>query len=158
MLFYLVGLSTLLTFFIFRSVGIDYRYVAIGSLLPVLIDVLIGRPLAGHAFIFPVVLLVGIMLVTIPASRLLRRKLLCIPIGVFWTLILQGTFMFNYLWFWPFSSEDQNYLMSLFPSFGFWILRDIVGMISIYILFSIGELYKKEKLDVFLKTGRISPT
>jgi hypothetical protein len=156
MLIYLTCVSALLTYFIFQSRGIDYRAVALGSLLPTIIDTPIGDASFGHSFLFPVALLVVIMLATIGRSRLLRRQLLCIVIGLFFALVLEGTFMFESQWFWPAGGSNDDSIMTLYPSIGWWIIRDVLGLIAFYILFSIGELYKKEKRDEFFATGRIN--
>ncbi|MFN8016409.1 MAG: hypothetical protein U0R17_07395 [Acidimicrobiia bacterium] len=129
--------------------------VALGSLLPFFIDLYIGKSWLGHSFLFSVALLLLIMLFTIGRTRMLRRKLLCISIGVFLALILEGSFLHEQTWWWPLNIKSQKGI-DLIPSFGIWIFRDVIGLISIYILFSIGELYKRDKLKTFLKQGRIT--
>lgn len=155
MIIYLTCVSALLTYFIFQSRGIDYRAVALGSLLPTMIDRFVGHPSFGHSFLFPVALLCIIMIGTIGRSRLLRRQLLCIVIGVFFALVLEGTFMFEYLWFWPLNSSDVTETMALTPSLTVWIIRDVIGLLALYVLVSIGDLYKPEARKTFFLTGRI---
>lgn len=156
MLFYLTGVSALITYYIFNSRGIDYRLVALGSLAPIAIDLVLGRVSFGHSFLFPVLALVLVMLLTIGKSRLLRRRLLCFVIGVFWALVLEGTFINEATWWWPLGSRNQVAEFSLLPSFTFWIVRDLLGLIAIYVLFAIGSLHEKEKRKEFFSTGRIT--
>ncbi len=92
MLLWFAGLSILVVANVFRSTGLDYRFVALGALLPLLVDVPVGHRAVGHALIFPVGLFVAVMLVTTGRPRLLRRRLLCVPIGVFVGLVLSGAF------------------------------------------------------------------
>lgn len=33
--------------------------------------------------------------------------------------------------------------------------RDLIGLAALWILFGLGELYKKDKRQLFIKTGRI---
>lgn len=156
MIIYLTCISCLITYYIFNSKGIDYRAVALGSLLPFIIDLVIGKPSFGHSFLFPVLALVLVMLLTIGRSRLLRRRMLCVVIGIFFALILQFTFLHEQTWWWPTNFNTQDGQVDLYPSVGIWILRDIVGLIAGYILFAIGELHIKENRDRFIKTGRLS--
>ena len=51
MLVYLPGVSALITYYIFNSKGIDYRAVALGSLAPISIDLILGEVSFGHSFL-----------------------------------------------------------------------------------------------------------
>lgn len=156
MLIYLPSIAILLTYFIFQSKGIDYRTVAIGSLLPFIVDVFIGHASLGHSFLFSVIVLTAIMLGTISRPRLLRRRLLCISIGMFFALVLSGAFLYEQMWWWPMSHKSSGEELSITPSLTVWIIRDIIGLIALYIIVGIGELYKKEKRKEFFSTGRLS--
>lgn len=156
MFLYLPAVSALITYYIFNSKGIDYRMVALGSLLPISIDLAIGHPSLGHSFLFPVAALILIMLITIGRSRMLRRQLLCIVIGIFLALVLEGSFLHEQMWWWPSQLRANEESLALFPSTLIWIVRDAIGLIALYVLFSIGELYKKEKRSEFFSTGRIT--
>ena len=87
---------------VFQSRGIDYRLVAVGSLLPLVLDIPFGYRAYGYTLLFAVVLLALAMVVTIGRPRLLRRRLLCLPIGVFAGLVLSGAFTNSELFWWPF--------------------------------------------------------
>lgn len=156
MLIYLPCVSALITYYVFNSKGIDYRAVAIGSLLPFVIDIFIGHASFGHSFLFPVLLLVLVMVGTIGKSRMVRRQLLCIVIGVFLALVLEGTFLHESTWWWPTNFGNDANSIDITPRLLIWILRDVVGLVSFYILFSIGELHKKDKRDLLISTGRIT--
>jgi len=84
---------------IFRSPMVDYRLVALGALLPV-IEALIGGAFVLHTLAAPVVLMAAIMAAT-TGRRLLRRRLLGIPIGLFFHLVLDGTWASTALFWWP---------------------------------------------------------
>lgn len=156
MLIYLPCVSALITYYVFTSKGIDYRAVAIGSILPFSIDIFVGNASFGHSFLFPVLLLFVVMVGTIGRPRMLRRQLLCIVIGAFLALVLEGTFLYESTWWWPLNVSDAQETISLLPSIWIWILRDFVGLIALYILIAIGELHKKEnRAELFLR-GRIT--
>ena len=48
MLLWYVGMSVLLVANVFRSVGVDYRLVALGALLPLVVDLPVGHRAFGH--------------------------------------------------------------------------------------------------------------
>ena len=154
MFIYLPVLSILATLLIFRSVGIDYRAVAAGSLLPFLLDLFIGKWSYGHSFFLPCLTLVLIMLLSIKAKRLTRRRLLCFVVGMFFAFLFEGTFRYSTIWFWPIKS-GQVETIDLLPSLNIMFTRDLIGLAALWILFGLGELYKKDKRQLFIKTGRI---
>ena len=93
MFLWYVGPSIVGVHEIFRSRGLDYRLIALGALLPLLIDPPFGllrvRPFARGRGRGARVVMVG----TIGRSRLLRRRLICLPIGWFCGLVLSGAFL-----------------------------------------------------------------
>ena len=60
---------------VFQSRGIDYRLIAVGSLLPLVLDIPFGYRAYGYTLLFAVGMLAVVMLVTIGRPRLLRRVL-----------------------------------------------------------------------------------
>ena len=98
-LLWFVVLAPVLVAEVFRSPMVDYRLVAIGAALP-LVEIVIGQPLLLHTLLGPVVLLTAVMLGT-QRRRLLRRRLLGVPIGVFLHLILAGSWTVTAAFWWP---------------------------------------------------------
>ena len=127
MFFWYVGFSVFLVATIFRSVGIDYRLVALGALLPLLLDLPFGYRAYGHTLLFAVALLVVVMLGTIGRPRLLRRQLLCLPIGVFAGLVLSGAFLHDVSFLWPFEGNDFPH-EALLPPFALVVLMEAAGL------------------------------
>lgn len=84
---------------VFRSPMVDYRLVAFGSLIP-MIEVAVGRVGVLHTLLAPSVLLAAVMVGTI-GRRLLRRRLLAIPIGLALHLVLDGSWDNASLFWWP---------------------------------------------------------
>src|SRR5436189_4180598 len=101
-------MSIFLVATIFKSSGVDYRLIALGAMLPLLVDIPFGYRAYGYTLLFAVVLLVGIMIGTIGRPRLLRRRLLCLPIGVFCGLVLSGAFLNDELFWWPSSGPRSR--------------------------------------------------
>ena len=84
---------------VFRSPLVDYRLVVVGALLP-LVEVVAGRSLLLHTLAAPVVVLTVVMLTTM-GHRLVRRRLLGVPIGLFLHLVLDATWADSTSFWWP---------------------------------------------------------
>ncbi len=87
---------------IFQSPMVDYRIVALGAVLP-LSDLVLSSAGLGtvfHSLLAPIVILAVVMATTV-GRRLLRRRLLGIPIGMFLHLVLDGTWADQSLFWWP---------------------------------------------------------
>ena len=154
MLLWTTGLSVLLVANVFRSVGIDYRLVAGGALLPLVVDLPVGHRWFAHTLVFPVALLVIVMLGTIDGSRLRRRRLLCIPIGVFCGLILSGAFANSDLFLWPLGGTGFSGA-GLLPEWWVVLLEEMGGLVAWWWVVGQFDLYLPEPRAVFLHTGRL---
>lgn len=88
---------------VFRSPMIDYRLVALGAVLP-LAEVLVGARFL-HTLLGAVVVMTVVMLAT-QQRRLVRRRLLGIPIGMFVHLVLDGSWTRTELFWWPAFGSD----------------------------------------------------
>jgi hypothetical protein len=157
MLFWYAGLSVLIVYFVFQSAGVDYRLVVAGSLLPLVVDLPFLGLSYGHTLLASVALLVLIMLVTIGRPRLLRRRLLCLPIGAFCGLVLSAAWANSDVFWWPFTGatlpED-----ALLPAPGVVVLEELAGLAACtWIVYRFG-LTEREPRDEFLQTGRLRAT
>lgn len=104
MFFFYVAAAVLVVLFVFDSPAIDYRMVALGAVLP-LLELVTGRPLLLHTLIGSVALLAAVMLATI-GRRLLRRRLLGLPIGTLVFLVASGSWTRADLFWWPAGGLD----------------------------------------------------
>jgi hypothetical protein len=93
--------SVVLVAVVFRSPAIDYRTVMVGSLVP-LVEVLFGGPRLLHSVVGAVAVL-GVVMAATSGRRLLRRRLLGIPIGMMCHLVLDGSFTRTDSFWWPVS-------------------------------------------------------
>lgn len=99
MLIWFVALAPILVAEVFRSPMIDYRVVMVSAVLP-LVEALAGGPYVLHTLAAPVVSLTVVMLAT-QGRRLLRRRLLGVPIGLAVHLVLDGSWDRAQLFWWP---------------------------------------------------------
>lgn len=99
MLLWFAGVSFAFVWVIFRSPAIDYRLVVLGSIIP-LGEAAAGGPLVLHTLLGAVALLVLVMLAT-RGRRLLRRRLIGLPIGILVHLVLDGVWTEAEVFWWP---------------------------------------------------------
>lgn len=155
MLLWYVGPSIVAVHDVFRSRGLDYRLIGLGAILPLLIDLPRGRFAYGHSLVVAVAVLGGVMLATIGRSRLLRRRLICLPIGWMCGLVLSGAFLHDVSFLWPLLGSDFPD-DSLFPPVTILVLLDAAGLaITVWAWGRFG-LNDRETRDDFLRRGRLS--
>lgn len=86
---------------VFGSRGVDYRIVALGSMLP-LAENVSGSPWVLHTLAGSVVLLVAVMALTAGRGhRLRRRRWIGLPIGALVFLVASGSWSRTALFWWP---------------------------------------------------------
>lgn len=101
MILWFVVLSVVLVAVVFRSPAIDHRTVVLGALLP-LVEGLFGGPRLLHSVVGAVALL-GLVMLATSRRRLVRRRLLGVPIGLMCHLVLDGSFTRTDVFWWPVS-------------------------------------------------------
>ena len=101
MFFWFAACGVVAVALVFGSSGVDYRVVALGSVLP-LAENLTGSPWVLHTLAGSVVLLTAVMLVTAGRGRrLLRRRWIGLPIGTLVFLVASGAWLRTALFWWP---------------------------------------------------------
>lgn len=156
MLLWYAGLSVLLVYFVFQSTGIDYRLVVVGSLLPLVVDLPFLGLSYGHTLLASVGLLLVVMLLTIGRPRLLRRRLLCLPIGAFCGLALSAAWTKTDVFWWPFTGASLPD-GALLPAPGLLVLEELAGLAACaWIVYRFG-LNDRARRDDFLRSGRLRP-
>lgn len=134
---------------------VDYRLVAFGAVLPV-VELALPNASVLHTLLAPVVVLTVVMLTTI-GRRLVRRRLLGIPIGMFFHLVLDGTWASASLFWWPaFGFSFAELAVPEASNIGFRLLLEVVGLGIAYAAYRRYGLDDSDKLDRFLKSGRLA--
>lgn len=100
MVLWFAGVSFVVVWAVFRSPALDYRLVVLGAVLPVG-EVVLGGPRLLHTLVFSAALLFLVVLVT-GRRRLLRRRLIGLPIGMMLHLVLDGIWARSEVFWWPF--------------------------------------------------------
>jgi hypothetical protein len=139
---------------IFRSRGLDYRLIGLGALLPLLVDAPLGYFAYGHSLFVAVAVLGLVMVGTIGRSRLLRRRLICLPIGWLCGLVLSGAFLHDVSFLWPLLGSDFPD-DSLVPPITILVLLDAAGLaVGVWAWGRFG-LSDRATRDEFLRFGRL---
>ena len=156
LLLWFAGLSFVLVWAIFRDTALDYRLVMVGALLPDLIDVFTGGAGPMHTLTVSVVLLFAVMLMT-RHRRLLRRRLLAVPIGTFVHLVLDGMWRRTEVFWWPFFGTDfaDTPLPTTSRSVATVVAMEIAGVIALLWAYRRFRLYEPERRSKFVRTGRL---
>ncbi len=157
MFFWFVIMAPVLVAEIFKSPMVDYRLVALGAAIP-LVEVAIGHAFVLHTLLCSVLVLTLVMLGTI-GRRLLRRRLLGIPIGMFFHLALDGGWNSAELFWWPafgLSLADQPVPET--TSIGWRLLLEVVAIGVAVVAIRRYELDKPDNRSRLLRTGHLSRT
>lgn len=159
MFFFFVAAAVLAVLFVFDSPAIDYRTVALGGVLP-LAEAVTGRPLLLHTLLGSVALMTIVMGVTV-GRRILRRRLLGIPIGTFVFLVVAGTWTRSDLFWWPALGLDGLGAAPL-PEFDrapvVLVLLEVVGVAALVWLVRRFELTRPDHRRELLRSGRLPRT
>jgi hypothetical protein len=110
MLFWHVGAILFLFRWIFDDPKVDVRFLAVGALLPDVIDLLVGTLLFpdrfssgeihAHTLVVPTVVAVGVLLSTRRGRR--RRAWMALIVAWFFHLLLDGMWASTEVFLWPF--------------------------------------------------------
>jgi membrane-bound metal-dependent hydrolase YbcI (DUF457 family) len=152
-LLWYTALSILFVANVFRSSGLDYRLVALGAMVPLLLDLPVGHRAVGHTLLLAVALFTAVMVATAGRSRLFRRRLLCIPIGVFVGLVLSGAFTQDHVFLWPFLGGFGA--VGLLPPWWVVLIEELVGLVGWWWIVGQYDLYLPDARREFWRSGRL---
>ncbi len=155
MLLWFAGGSIVVVWVVFRSPALDYRLVMAGAVLPA------AEALSGHAWFFhtllaPIVVMCVVMAAT-HGRRLMRRRWLCLPIGMFIHLLLDGVWTRSHLFWWPAFGFDFATSASLEVSRGIGVdlVLEVLGVVALvwgWKRFGLDDAKRRHK---FLSTGQL---
>ncbi len=148
--------AVLAVLFVFDSPAVDYRFVAVGGVLP-LLEAITGRPLVLHTLLGSVVVMGLVMAVTV-GHRVKRRRLLGVPIGMFVFLVASGAWTRTELFWWPAAGLDGLGAGPV-PEYdrapGVLVLLELVGVASLVWIVRRFELWRPDHRTRLLRTGRL---
>lgn len=170
MLFWHVGATIAFTRYAFRDEAMDLRFLALGAVLPDLIDSPIGLVfwsqfqtvrLAAHSLMFAALLLVVVMAGTRRGRP--RKRWMPLAVGVLLHLVLDGMWRFPPTLWWPFLGWEFD--ATSFASVGdylAWLLTDLrtwgleaVGLAYLAALAYRADLGDPDARRFLITTGRV---
>jgi hypothetical protein len=104
MFLWFIGTSVVSVWYVFRDPRFDYRLLAVGAVVPDIIDLPNGHARWAHSLTVSVGTLVVVMLVT-AGRKPVRRLLLALPIGMLLHLVWDGAFASTKVFWWPFTGS-----------------------------------------------------
>ena len=155
MFLWFIGTATIAVLFIFRDDRFDYRYLALGAVLPDVIDGVTGGAWIFHSVLGSVAAL-GLVMATARRGTARRRRGLAIPIGMFMHLVFDGAFNNTKVFWWPFAGF--NFGGSPIPSFDRLVLDvifELAGAAMLWWIWRENNLELPERRAEFFRTGRL---
>jgi hypothetical protein len=141
---------------VFQSAGLDFRAVAAGALLPLLVDLPFGHQAYGHALLAPVVALTIVMLATSGRGRrLLRRRVIGLPIGWFCGLALSGSFASQRVFWWPGFGRSFGHV-ELLPAVAVVVIEELLGVVATRWIWTRFGLRDPSRRRALLRRGRLA--
>lgn len=158
MILWFAGVSFAAVWMVFRSPALDYRLVMLGSVLP-LADVVLGGPRVLHTLLGGVAALTLVMLAT-RGRRLLRRRLIGLPIGLLMHLVLDGVWARTEVFWWPFFgwSFGSGGLPELDHGLGVALLFEGMGAAALVWCWRAFQLADPKNRELFVRTGHLNRT
>jgi hypothetical protein len=149
-----VGGAVLGVWLVFRSPAIDYRLVGLGALIP-LAELPIGEPRILHSLTGAVIALVVAMVAT-PRRRLVQRRLVAIPIGMFLHLLLDFVWADTQAFWWPFAGLAwSDAALPELARGAFDIVLELLGAAALVWCYRRFRLDEPDRRARFLRTGRL---
>ena len=155
MLIWFAAFAVLVVAAVFDSPAMDYRFVIVGAVLPV-IEVVIGHPYVLHTLVGCVGAFVLVALLT-RGRRLAARRFVGVPIGLFLHLVADGTWAHASLFWWPFLG-GHKFGHGDVPERGHLagsLVLEVVGILAVVWIVRRYELFEAEPRRRFLDTGRL---
>ena len=153
MVLWFLGLSFALVLLVFDSAALDYRLIMAGSVLPWL-DFLWGPPWLMHSVFFPVAMMIAVMLIGW-GKRLVQRRWLGLPIGVFVHQVLSATWTSKELFWWPAFGFDVDGARPSVPSPVLAVVLEVIGLAALIWLYRMLGFSDPARRDRFRRTGHI---
>jgi len=104
MFLWFIGTAVVSVWYVFRDPRFDYRLLAVGAVLPDVVDLHSGYARWAHSLAVAVGALLLVMLVT-AGRKPIRRLLLALPIGMLMHLVWDGAFASTSVFWWPFTGS-----------------------------------------------------
>jgi hypothetical protein len=156
MFLWFIGTAPATVWLVFRDPRFDYRLLAVGALLPDVIDLPARQARWAHSLTVAVGVLVVVMVVT-AGRKPVRRLLLALPIGMLLHLVFDGAFSATQVFWWPFAGGwGEQRLFSL--ERGWWnVPLEIAGAAILWRAWRTFGLAEAERRRELWRRGTLRP-
>jgi hypothetical protein len=155
MVLWSVGTAVLSIWFVFGDPRFDYRFLILGAVAPLAVDVWSGGAWVMHSVIMSVVLMAVVMVGTI-GRRGLRRSLLGLPLGTFLYLVFSGAWADQTVFWWPFSGWSPQWGPLPISQRGWWNLPlEIAGAAMLLWIARTTKITDPSQRREFYRTGQL---
>jgi len=141
---------------VFQSPGLDFRLIALGALLPTLLDLPFGEQAYAHTMLAATLALVVTMLVTTGRGRRLRRRrALSLAIGWYCGLVLSAAWAHKEVFWWPAFGTSFPHV-SLFPTWPIVVVEELLGLAAawwVWTRFGLRDTVRRRQL---VRSGRLT--
>lgn len=155
MFLWFLGTSVLAVWFVFRDEQFDYRLLCVGAVAPDLIDVWWGGARVLHSVVTSIVVLLIVMLSTFN-RRVIRRRTLAFPIGLFLHLVFDGAFGNTRIFWWPLaglSFQDARLPTAQRGALNF--ILEAAGLCMVLYVWKRFHLLDARRRRLFIETGQL---
>jgi hypothetical protein len=158
MILWPVGMAVVIVFLVFRDPAIDYRLVAVGALVPDVVDAPFGGTRAAHTLVAGVVALGTVMLLT-RRRRQARRRWLAVPIGMLLHLVVDGIWSRTAVFWWPlFGWRLRGPLPAFDHGATLVVLEELAGAAALLWCWRRFGLADRDRRRRLVTTGRLDPS
>ena len=141
---------------VFQSNGLDTRLLALGGLMPVIVDAPFGAQRVGHSLLAPVAALTVVMFATSGRGRKLRRRRwIGLPIGWMCGTALSGAFANQRVFWWPAFGRSFG-SSNIFPPIGIAIVLEALGIVAAWWCVSRFGLRHPQRRRALLREGHVT--
>ena len=166
MILWHIGLTWLIVWFVMRgNPRVDYRVIAVASLLPDLIDKPIGmvffrdRYASGRIYAHTLVVNLALFCLLFFMRGRFKRQFVLVPLASLLHLAEDGVWSKAQLFWWPLFGaafpRQRGGLLSSFDTTALW--QEAVGLAAILFLLSAHGMLSRDGLRTFLRTGMLEP-
>ncbi len=154
MILWFAGLTFVLVAVVFDSPGLDFRLVMAGSVLPSL-ESITGSPWVLHTLAASVAVL-AVVAGLFRGQRISQRRWVAIPIGMFFHLVLDGTWTRTKLFWWPAFGNVLGEGATPELDRGWWITAlELVGLAAIVWMWQTRHLGEPSNRQRFVTSGQL---
>jgi hypothetical protein len=141
---------------VFQSSGLDFRLVALGAVLPLVLDAPFGAQSYFHTLLVGVVVFLAAMVLTAGRGRRLRRRrALSLSIGWFAGLVLSAAWANKEVFWWPaFGIERPS--APLLAAWPIVVVEEVLGLLAARWTWVRFGLADPERRRAFWRTGRLA--